>query len=91
MSQQHDDGDPMELVAVALEGADPAEALDQIVVEYLSMGWPEEQIRMLFRSPCYGATHQLWRSLGPENAKARIAELAREWRGGWISGGGHHG
>jgi hypothetical protein len=83
--------DPMELVGVALPAGDQDQLLDDIVLEYLFMGSTPLQILMLFRSPCYGATHQIYRQKGEAYVKERIQRLAEQWSQGWIKEGERNG
>ena len=86
MVKDFDPEDPEELVAVAILGGDADQQLDCIVQEYLLMGWGFQQIMFLFRSPHYGATHQILRSKGEEHVKDRVQQLVAQWREGWING-----
>ena len=84
MVKDFDPEDPEELVGVAIPGGDPDRQLDCIVQEYLLMGWGFEQIMVLFRSPHYGATHQIYRLRGEDQVKDRVQRLMSEWRRGWL-------
>jgi len=79
--------DPMELVGIAMPDCDSDQVLDGIVQEYLFMGWSAQQILLLFWSPHYGATHQIYLEKGAEYVKQRIRSLAENWDRGWIRGG----
>ncbi len=87
---EFDPEDPLELVGVEIPGGDADEALDGIVQEYLFMGWKPLQILALFRSPHYGATHQIYRQKGEAHVKLRVQHLAQEWSRGWLKGGESH-
>ncbi len=84
VAKDFDPEDPTELVGVAIPGGDLDQALDCIVQEYLLMGWGFQQIMVLFRSPHYGATHQIYRQLGEGHVKERVQHLVSQWRQGWI-------
>lgn len=79
--------DPMELVGVAVPGGDDDQALDGIVQEYLFMGWSQTQIMFLFKSPHYGATHQIYERKGAAYVNERVHHLADRWADGWIREG----
>ncbi len=83
--KEFDPEDPMELVGVEAPGGDPDQALDTIVQEYLWLGWNSLQILMLFRSPQFGVTHQIYRQKGEAYVKARVQRLTQEWRAGWLA------
>ena len=69
--------DPMEMMAAPANG-DPLVMLDGIVEEYARMGWGREQIRELFDTPFFQATHGLKKLLGKEEIERRIeATLVR--------------
>ncbi|MBM3941585.1 MAG: hypothetical protein FJ316_01405 [SAR202 cluster bacterium] len=87
MSKEFEPDDPMELVGVELPGGDIDQALDDLVLEYLSIGWSPTEIMFLFRSPHYQATHNIYRQKGHGYVKERIENLAGEWNRGWIAGG----
>ncbi len=82
-----DPDDPMELVGVAMPGGDADQVLDDLVQEYLFMGWSPTQIMYLFRSPHYAATHHIYQQMGADYVKERIAQLSQQWNRGWINGG----
>ena len=82
--KEFDPEDPMELVGVEAPGGDPDQALDTIVQEYLWLGWNPLQILMLFRSPQFGVTHQIYRQKGEAYVKARVQLLVQQWRSGWL-------
>ena len=88
MPKEFDPEDPNELVGVAVPGGDSDQVLDGIVHEYLLMGWTALEIMMLFRSPYYGATHQLFREKGEDQVNGRIRDLAEQWNQGWLAGRG---
>ena len=79
----------MELVGVVIPKGDTDEILDDIVLEYLAIGWNPRQILTLFRSPLYGATHQIYLLKGEAYVGERVRQLASQWSQGWINGGEH--
>ncbi len=85
--KQFEPDDPMELMAVPLPGGDQDQVIDTITQEYLLMGWTPLQVLFLFRSPYYGATHQIYRQRGEAYVKQRIQRLAEQWGQGWTRGG----
>jgi hypothetical protein len=87
MPKEFEPEDPMELKAVAVPVCDSDRVLDDIVLEYLFLGWSDRQILRLFKSPFYGATHQLLRQKGPHYVEERVHHLASQWQQGWIRGG----
>ncbi len=82
-----DPDDPMELVGVEIEGGDADQVLDDLVQEYLFLGWSPAQIMFLFRSPHYAATHYIYQQKGGDYVKGRIGQLSQQWNQGWINGG----
>ena len=88
--KQFEPEDPMELVGVALPGEDPGRFVDEIVQEYLFLGWKPEEIFELFRSPRYGGTHRIYHQMGDAYVKERLLGLAEQWRRGWLRGADNH-
>ena len=84
MAKDYEPEDPNELVAVAIPGGDLDQVLNGLVQEYLLMGWTEREIKFLFRSPNYGATHQIFRQMGEDQVNKRIRDMAEQWRNGWL-------
>ncbi len=82
--KEFDPEDPMELVGVEILGGDADQLVDDIIEEYLFMGWTKLQIMFLFRSPHYAATHQIYRQKGERYVKERIQNVAEQWSRGWI-------
>ena len=64
--------DPMEMHGFEIPG-DPALMLRLLVEEYARIGWGLEDLMRLARDPNYTAFHGLWRSLGEEELRRRIA------------------
>ncbi|MFQ5876000.1 MAG: hypothetical protein ACE5JL_19675 [Dehalococcoidia bacterium] len=87
MAKKFEPEDPMELVGVELPDGDARQTLDDIVQEYLLMGWRSDQILHLFHSPNYAMTHRIYRQEGADSVEARILELAERWQEGWLSAG----
>ena len=87
MPKEFDPEDPMELVAVELPAGDADQVLDDIVQEYLLMGWKPLQILFLFRSPHYAATHHIYKLKGHGYVKDRVQRLADQWKAGWLRRG----
>ena len=85
MTKEFDPEDPMELVGIEVVG-DSDMVMDDIIQEYLSMGWSPSAIFFLFRTPNYMATHRIYKEKGEAHVKERIKQLAEQWAMGWISG-----
>ena len=60
--------------------------MDDLVQEYLFMGWSPTEIMFWFRSPQYTATHRTYRQKGADQVKARIGQIVEQWDRGWIRG-----
>ena len=88
---EFDPEDPMELIGVEIPGTDPDQIMDDIIQEYLFMGWSASQILFLFVSPYYGATHQIYKQKGKDYVQERVQRLFEEWHYGWLQGGGING
>ena len=86
MTKEYEPDDPMELVGVELPG-DQDQVLEDIVQEYLLMGWSPPAIFFLFQTPNYTATHRIYKEKGEAYVKDRIQQLADQWNRGWIRGG----
>ncbi len=82
-----DPDDPMELVGIEIPGGDVDQVLDDLVQDYLFLGWSSTQIMYLFRSPHYSATHHIYQQMGADYVKGRIGQLSQQWNQGWINGG----
>lgn len=87
MVKEFDPEDPMELVGVSVPAGEPEQALDEIVQEYLFMGWTPAEILFLFKSPHYSATHHIYRLKGHDFVKERVQRIAEAWRQGWLARG----
>jgi hypothetical protein len=74
----------MELKGVTITGGDEDQLVDDIVQEYLFIGWNPVQILFLFRSPYYTATHQIYQRRGEAYVKERIQLLVEQWDRGWV-------
>ena len=75
--------DPMELVGVALPA--DAEALAEMAYtfaeEYAVLGWGEERLLKLFRTPHYAGAHQAWRALGDDEIRRIVHETVTAFGG----------
>ena len=73
--------DPMQLIGVELP-ADESSSLESCRVfaeEFARMGFGEEKLMELFRTPFYGGPHQAFLALGEK----RVREVVREEVGVW--------
>ncbi len=68
--------DPMELVGVALPADEEAmrEMAYTFAEEFAQLGYGEERLLKLFRSPSYAAAHQAWLALGDD----QVLRIVRE-------------
>ncbi len=68
--------DPMELVGVALPADEAAvrEMAYTFAEEFAQLGYGEERLLKLFRSPSYAAVHQAWLALGDDEVRRIVAE-----------------
>ncbi len=71
--------DPLELVGVGLPGGCMDDMATCIVEEYLMLGCSEEQILALFRRPCFGATHRIYRLKGENHVRAIVSDVRRRF------------
>lgn len=76
-----DPQDPMLLVGVSLPGdeASQTEMVYGFAEEFARMGFDEEHILSLFRTPFYAGAHAAWRELGED----RVASIVRETLAVW--------
>jgi len=77
----------MELMAVELPEGNPDQTLDDLIQEYLLMGWSPSAIFFLFRTPAYAFTHRIYLLRGEQVIRDRILRLSEEWNQGWIRKG----
>ncbi len=73
--KQTEKDDPMELVGVSLPADEEAtrEMAYTFAEEFAQLGYGEERLLKLFRSPSYAAAHQAWLALG-DNQILRIVK-----------------
>ena len=74
--------DPMELMGMMAPGdADSDERQAEATIqEFVLMGFTDEGLLELFRSPHYQATHRLWKVKGEAYVKDMIARERAAWR-----------
>jgi hypothetical protein len=77
--KQAEPQDPMELVGVAFPGGSMDAMAACLVEEYLMLGFSDEQLLALFRRPCFGATHGIFRARGEDYVRALIQVLRRRF------------
>lgn len=90
-AKEFEPDDPMELVGVPIPETETQRVVDDIIVEYLFMGWTPRQVLFMFRSPYYGATHAIFRQKGDAYIRERIRSISEQWRQGWIRGDAQNG
>ena len=71
-----DSDDPMELVGVSLPADQEAvkEMAYTFAEEFAQLGYGEQRLLKLFRSPTYAAAHQAWLALGDEEVQRIVKE-----------------
>jgi hypothetical protein len=75
--------DPMMLTGIVLPAADEASLREMAVCfieEFLQDGWSDEQLRAMFRNPCYRGPYLVWRQKGDAYVDAVIQEVRQFWR-----------
>ena len=75
--------DPFELTGVVLPAQDDTSLKEMAVCfveEFLRDGWADEQLRAMFRNPCYRGPYLVWRQKGDAYVEAVIQEVRRMWR-----------
>ena len=83
---EFDHDDPMQLTGV---NAPPLSAEDMLAMtrglidEYVRMGWDDEEVLGLFRSPVYQMPHMILRSQGEEYVLAALAAVREQWGDIW--------
>ena len=76
-----DPSDPMELTGVAVPG-DARHMAACLVEEYLLMGFTDDDVLALFRSPEYGAVHGLYETFGEPYIRELITSVRDMWQAG---------
>ena len=71
--------DPMELVGVAFPTGDIEEMAECLVEEFIKMGFRDEELLHLFKSPFHGGTHAIYKKKGEEYVKALIEKVRSRW------------
>lgn len=75
--------DPLELVGVSLPGDSDSvrEMAYTFAEEFAAMGFGEERLRKLFRTPRYAGAHRAWQVLGDEEVCRIVAESVAVYGG----------
>ena len=77
--KEYDDDDPMELIGVAFPLGEVGEMAEAIVEEFIKLGFDDEELLGLFRSPAYYTPHAIYRERGEEYVKALIQQIRERW------------
>ena len=68
--------DPLELTGVVLPTQDDTSLKEMAVCfveEFVRDGWSDQQLRAMFRNPCYRGPYLVWRQKGDAYVEAVIA------------------
>jgi hypothetical protein len=74
-----DPDDPMQLHGVALRNGDPMRMLDDILDEFVRIGYRERHLHMLFRDPHYQMTFALGQVVGAETVRLVVRRVLSRW------------
>ena len=74
-----DPDDPMQLHGVALRNGDPTRMLDDILDEFVRIGYRERHLHMLFRDPHYQMTFALGQVVGAETVRLAVRRVLGRW------------
>jgi len=76
-----DETDPMLLMGVEIETGEDSllETARVFAEEFARLGFDEEKVLSLFRSPFYAAAHRTWLALGEETVGALVREQTGLW------------
>jgi hypothetical protein len=70
--------DPLEFVAASCNG-NLNEMIENIIEEYIKMGFDQKTILQLFKSPFFKLTHSVYKSKGEEYIKKAIENVKIKW------------
>ncbi len=76
--------DHCELVGVALPEGDPDGMAMVLIEEFIKVGFTDEELLNLFRSPFYAGAHQILVSRGEARVREFITRARKQW-GYWKS------
>ncbi len=85
---EFDHTDPMQLVGMQMPplSAEDMQAMTRgLIDEYVRMGWADEEVLGLFRSPVYQMPHMILRSQGEEYVQSTLAAVREQWGDIWKS------
>lgn len=74
--------DPMELKGVQLDGANPDLMVENVIEEYLLLGFDDRMIMWLFKNPFYKFTNNIYKSKGEKYIKQIFEKVKAKWIGG---------
>lgn len=76
------DEDPLELVGMVLPGeAGQLERMaENIIEEFVRMGWDERRLMTLFVNPMFMATHRIYRLKGEDYVKNLLRQTCARYR-----------
>ncbi len=74
--------DPMELKGIQISGADFDLMVENIIEEYIMLGYDEKTIIYLFKHPFYKFTNNVYKLKGQEYIKQSIEKVKAKWIGG---------
>ncbi|MBT3266345.1 hypothetical protein HN371_04280 [Candidatus Poribacteria bacterium] len=83
---EFDHDDPMQLVgmnAPPLSDKDMLEMTRGLIDEYVRMGWADEEVLGLFRSPVYQMPHMILRAKGEEYVQHALSSVREQWGDIW--------
>jgi hypothetical protein len=82
-SKEPEPDDPLELTGVVLAVQDETSLKEMaicFVEEFLRDGWSDEQLRAMFRNPCYRGPYLVWRQKGDAFIEEVLKEVRQLWR-----------
>lgn len=83
-TKSFDPHDPFDLVGTAVpveEGRDNVEEMARsFIQEYLTMGWGEKVIMMMFRKPRYRGPHKVYRDRGEQYIRDLLSEETEKYQ-----------
>ncbi len=85
---EFDHEDPMQLVGMNMPPLSDQDMLAMtrgLIDEYVRMGWEDEEVLGLFRSPVYQMPYMILRSQGEEYVQEALASVREQWGDIWQS------
>lgn len=78
-NKNYENDDPMELKGIQIAGADFDQMVENVIEEYIMLGYDDKMILWIFKNPFYKFTNNVYKLKGAKYVQQSIEKIKTKW------------